>query len=176
MKKLVRTAPGAVIALALALEAAAPAAATQPLRTVMYDPPATVSLDAGKFCAFTVSTDRPAGRRLTVTDFSDGREAVIGLVVRRTYTNPANGKTFAAQTSGHEVDRFDAYPMVHGTAEGKFIWTAPPGDVGPAGVIIDHLTQFYIQGSVAYVTNWETGATSQFSMTGTATDICAAIS
>lgn len=43
-------------------------------------------------------------------------------------------------------------------------------------MIIDRLTPFFIQGSVTYVANWETGATSQFSMTGTATDICAAIS
>ena len=175
MTSLRRAAPAAAIALVLGLAVAAPAAASQPIRTVMSDPPATLTLDAGRFCPFTVVTDRPMGRRFTVTEFSDGREQVIGLAVQRTYSNPANGKSFVAQTSGHEVDWFDAYPMVHGTVQGTFVWTAPPGDVFSGGVVIDHLTQFYIQGSVTYVTNWETGATSQFSMTGTATDICAAM-
>lgn len=176
MAKLTRTARGAVIALALALMVAAPAAAAQPTRTVIYVPPSTRSLDAGAFCAFAVTTDRPSGTRFTVTDFSDGREAVMGLIVGRTYTNPATGKSFAAPTQGHEVDWFDAYPVVSGEAQGQFVWQALPGDVGPGGVIIDQLTEFYIHGSVTYVANWETGATSQFSMTGTATDICAAIS
>ncbi len=171
-----RAGRGAVLALALAIVVAAPAAATQPTRTVMYDPPSTAVLPAGTFCAFAVTTDRPAGRRLTYTDYSNGREAVMGLVVRRTYTNPASGKSFTAPTDAHEVDWFAAYPMVSGTAEGQFLWLALPGDVGPGGVIIDHLTPFFIRGSVTYLTNWESGATSRFSMTGTATDICAAIS
>ena len=176
MNKLTRTASGAVVALVLALIASAPVAAAQPTRMVMYDPPSNATLEAGTFCAFTVTTNRPAGRSTTTTVFDNGREAVIGLAVQRTYTNPANGKSFAAQTSAHEVDWFDAYPMVRGTAQGQFIWAALPGDVGPGGVIVDHLMRLYIQGSVTYVTNWETGATSQFSMTGQATDICAAIS
>ena len=176
MERLTRTARGAVLALGVAIMAAAPATAAQPTRTLIYVPPSTRSFDAGAFCAFAVTTDRPSGQRLTYTDFSDGREAVMGLVVRRTYTNPATGMTFAAPTDAHEVDWFDAYPLVRGTAQGQFIWQAMPGDVGPGGVIIDRLTQFYIQGSVTYVSNWETGATSEFSMTGKATDICAAIS
>ena len=176
VNKLTRTARGAVVALVLAVAAAAPAAAAQPTRTVIYIPPSTRSLDPGAFCAFAVTTDRPSGVRLTYTDFSDGREAVMGLIVRRTYTNHATGKSFAAPTDGHEVDWFDAYPLVSGEAQGQFVWQALPGDVGPGGVIIDHLTEFFIHGSVEYVANLDTGATSQFSMTGTATDICAALS
>ena len=176
MRKLTRTASVAVAALVLALAAAVPAAAVQPARTMVYLPQGTRSFDAGEWCAFPVTRDRPTGFRLTYTDFSDGREAVIGLAVQQTFTNPANGKSFVAQVAGHEVDWFDAYPIVRGTAQGEFIWQSLPGDVGPGGVIIDHLTEFYIRGSVTYVANWETGATSAFALTGTATDMCAAIS
>ena len=176
MRKLTRTAPGAAIALVLALAAAVPAAAVQPTKTMIYIPQGTRTFDPGAWCAFAVTRDRPSGFRLTITDFSDGREQVIGLAVQQTFTNPANGKSFVAQVSGHEVDWFDAYPVVRGTAQGEFIWQSLPGDVGPGGVIVDQLTEFYIRGSVTYVANWETGATSQFSLTGTATDMCEAIS
>jgi hypothetical protein len=176
MRKLTRTAPGAAIALVLALAAAVPAAAVQPTKNMIYIPQGTRTFDPGAWCAFAVTRDRPSGFRLKITDFSDGREQVIGLAVQQTFTNPANGKSFVAQVSGHEVDWFDAYPVVRGTAQGEFIWQSLPGDVGPGGVIVDQLTEFYIRGSVTYVANWETGATSEFSLTGTATDMCAELS
>ena len=174
MRKLIRTAPGAAIALVLALATAVPAAAVQPTRTMIYVPQGTRTFDAGEWCAFPVTRGRPTGFRLAVTDFSDGREQVIGLAVRQTFT--ANGKSFVAQVAGHEVDWFDDYPIVRGTAQGEFIWQSLPGDVGPGGAIVDHLTEFYIHGSVTYVANWDTGATSEFSLTGTATDMCAELS
>lgn len=176
MKKLTRTAPGAVVALVLTLAAVAPAAAAQPTHTKMYFPSGTRSYEPGEFCAFAVTRDRPSGFRVTVTDFSDGSEALMGLSVRQTYTNPATGKSFVAQVDGHELDLLDTYPVVRGTVQGQFVWQSLPGDAGPGGVIIDHLTEFFIKGSLTYVANFDTGATSQFSLTGTATDICAALS
>jgi hypothetical protein len=177
MLKLTRRARGAVIAVVLALVVAAPAAAAQPTRTVIYFDPGTRLLPAGTFCAFDVTSDRVMGARLTFTDFSDGREASMGLTVRRTYSNPATGASFAADTTAHEVDRFDPdTTLVRGEATGQFIYQFVPGDVGPGGVIVDHLLEIYIQGKVTYVYDANTGATLEITIVGTTTDICAAIS
>jgi hypothetical protein len=165
-----------VIAVALVLAIAAPVAAAQPTRTVIYFDPGTRSLAAGTFCAFDVTSDRKMSARLTITDYSDGREAVMGLTVRRTYTSTVTGKSFAADTTAHEVDWFDATPLVRGEATGQFIYQLVPGDVGPGGVVVDHLLELYIQGTVSYVYDSNTGATLMFALVGTATDICAAIS
>jgi len=168
---------GAVIALALALVVAAPAAAAQPTRTVIYGDPGTRFLQAGTFCEFDVHSDRRSGSRLTITDFSNGSEASMALVVRRTYTSDVTGKTLAVDTTAHEVDWFDANsPLVRGEATGQFIYQFVPGDVGPGGVVVDRLLELYIQGTVTYVYNSETGATLQITIVGTTTDICAAIS
>lgn len=176
MNKLARTARGIVIALGLAVLIAAPAAAAQPIRTVIQSDPGTRSLIAGTFCDFAVITDRPMGARLTILDYVDGSEASIGLVVRRTYTNPATGKTFAASTDAHEVDWFDSTSLVRGEASGRFIYQFVPGDVGPGGVIVSRLTELYVQGKVTYVYDSNTGATLSITIIGTTTDICAAIS
>jgi hypothetical protein len=176
VKKIVRTARGAVVALALVLVVAAPAAAAQPLRTVIDGDPATRELPAGTFCDINVTTVRPRGFRLTVTDFSDGREALVASFVGRTYTNDETGATFAASTTALETDWFDAIPLVRGVATGQFIYQLVPGDVGPGGVVVDHLLELYIQGQATYVYDSNTGATLELTILGTATDICAAIS
>ena len=176
MNKLTGAARGVGLALTLAVVVAAPAAAAQPSRVVIKSDPITRVLDAGAFCDFAVITSRPMGARLTIQDYADGREAVMGLVVRRTYTNPVTGKTFAASTTAHEVDWFDASPLVRGTATGQFIYQFIPGDVGPGGVIVNRLLELYIQGSATYVYDANTGATLSISITGTTTDICAALS
>jgi uncharacterized protein (DUF58 family) len=177
MSTLTRTARGAVIALALALIVAAPAAAAQPTRTVIYFDPGIRLLAAGTFCDFDVTSDRKMAARLTTTDFVDGREASMGLTVRRTYTNAATGKSFAADTTAHEVDWFDADTLlVTGEAAGQFIYQFVPGDVGPDGVILDHLVELYIQGTATYVYDSNTGATLEITIVGMTTDICAALS
>jgi hypothetical protein len=43
-------------------------------------------------------------------------------------------------------------------------------------VVLDHLLELYIQGSVTYVYDSATGATLEIAIVGTTTDICAAIS
>ncbi|MBI3751756.1 MAG: hypothetical protein HY263_08915 [Chloroflexi bacterium] len=176
MKQLIRTARGAVIALALALVVAAPAAAAQPTRTVIDLDPLTRQLPAGTFCDFDVTVQRPGGW-LSIMDFSDGREALVGHAVGRIYTNDATGATFAASTSAHEVDRFDPdSTLVRGVVTGEFNFEFLPGDVGPDGVVIDHLLELHIQGQATYVYDSNTSATLEFVLQGTATDICAAIS
>ena len=172
---LTRAARGAVIALAVALVAAAPAAAAQPTRTVVDFGPVARELPAGTFCDFDVTVQRPGGW-LSILDFSDGREALVGHVVGRIYTNVGSGATFGASTSAHEVDWFDTSPLVRGVVTGQFIYEFLPGDIGPNGVVTDHLLELYIQGQATYVYDSNTSATLEFALQGTATDICAAIS
>jgi hypothetical protein len=175
MSRLTRPARGAVIALALVLLSAAPAAAAQPTRTVIDLGPVARLLPAGTFCDFDVTVDRPSGW-LSILDFSDGREALVGHVVGRTYTNVRTGATFAANTSAHEVDWFDDSPLVRGVVTGEFNYEFLPGDVGPDGVVIDHLLELHIQGKVTYAYDSNTSATLEFAVEGTTTDICAALS
>src|SRR5258706_2029456 len=71
--RLTRTTRGAVVALALALLGAAPAAAAQPTRTVIVAGP-VAHYPAGTGCEFDVTVYRSPGSRTTITDFSDGNE------------------------------------------------------------------------------------------------------
>jgi hypothetical protein len=171
-----RSARGAVIALVLALVVAAPAEAAQPTRTVIDAGPVARQLPAGTFCDFDVTVQRPGGW-LSILDFSDGREALVGHFVGRIYTNDGTGATFVASTAAHEVDWFDAdSTLVRGVVTGEFNYEFLPGDVGPDGVVVDHLLEFHIQGTATYVYDSNTSATLEFTMEGTATDICAALS
>jgi hypothetical protein len=176
LARLPLSARGAVIAVVLALIVAAPAAAAQPTRTVISLGPVTRLATAGTFCDFNVTIHRGPGS-LTVWDFSDGREALTGHMVGRTITNDATGATFVASTTAHEVDRFDAdNALIRGEVTGQFIYEFLPGDVGPDGVVVDHLLELYIQGTATYVIDSNTSATLQITIEGTTTDICAAIS
>ena len=175
MISLTRTARGAVIALALALIAAAPAAAAQPTRTVTYVG-LVAHYPAGTGCDFDVTVYRSAGSRYTNTSFSDGRFVTENHAVHRTITNDATGATFVESSISHEVDRFDDAGLIVGTISGQFIWQFYPGDVGPDGVVLDHLLALFIQGTATYVVDANTGATLKITIVGTTTDICAAIS
>jgi hypothetical protein len=174
MNQLTRTARGTVIALGLALVVAAPAAAAQPTRTVVVAPPLT-HYPAGTGCDFDVTVYRPAGGWTAITDFSDGREMLINHAIKRTITNDATGATFVEESISREVDRFENGQIV-GMISGQFIWQFYPGDVGPDGVVLDHLLALYIQGSATYVVDANTFATLAITLQGTATDICAALS
>jgi len=174
MNGLRRTARGAAIALGLALMVAAPAAAAQPTRTVVVASPST-HYPAGTGCDFDVTVYRPRGGWTAITDFTDGREALVNHVVERTITNDDTGATFVEVTSSHEVDRIED-GVIQGTISGQFIFQFAPGDVGPDGAILDHLLALYIQGTATYVIDGTTFATLAITIEGTTTDICAAIS
>ena len=75
----------------------------------------------------------------------------------------------------HEVDTFENGQII-GTISGQFIFEFYPGDVGPDGVILDHILALYIQGSASYVIDDTTFATLGITITGTTMDICAALS
>lgn len=169
-----RLARGAIVALALALVWAAPAAAAQPTRTVVVAGPFT-HYPAGTGCDFDVTVYRPHGGWTAITDFTDGREALVNHVIDRTITNDATGATFVEMTSSHEVDRFED-GVIRGTINGQFIFQFAPGDVGPDGVVLDHLLALYIQGKATYVIDGTTFATLAIDIEGTVTDICAALS
>jgi hypothetical protein len=79
------------------------------------------------------------------------------------------------ESISHEVDRFENGQIV-GVITGQFIWQFYPGDVGPDGVVLDHLLALYIQGSATYVVDANTFATLAITLKGTTTDICAALS
>jgi hypothetical protein len=169
------SARGAVIALGLALVLAAPAAAAQPTRTVIDAQPFT-HYPAGTGCAdFDVTVYRPQGGWTAITDFSDGREAIVTHVIERTITNDATGATFVETSVANEVDRLENGQII-GTISGQFILEFYPGDVGPDGVVLDHVLALYIQGWATYVVDDTTFATLAIQINGTTTDICAALS
>jgi hypothetical protein len=174
MSRITRPALGAATALALMLVVAAPAAAAQPTRTVIVAGPET-HYPAGTGCDFDVTVYRPKGGWTAITDFTDGREALVNHAVERTITNDASGATFVEVSSSHEVDTFEN-GLIYGTITGNFIFQFAPGDVGPDGAILDHLLALYVHGSATYIIDGTTFATLAISIVGTTTDICAALS
>ena len=173
--RLIRTARGAVIAVALALMVAAPAGApTPPTRTVVVLDPVRQFL-AGTGCEFGVTAHRIG--RTVITDYSDGRETVDAHYIDYTIVNDANGKRFVTNFVHHEVDRYDAAANVYrGQSSGVSIYQFLPGDVGPDGQIVDHWFAINVVGTVSYVVDGTTFATSDISIQGRYTDTCAAIS
>lgn len=174
MKRLTRPASGVVIALALAILSAAPAAAAQPTRTV-NDLAPVAHYPAGSGCDFDVTAYRTPGSRGAITDFSDGREQIVSVQVARKVVNDATGASFVHNLIFLEVDRFDG-GLIHGSINGQFIWQFYPGDVGPDGVVLDHLLALYMVGRATYTVDATTGATLAIDFQGTMTDVCAAIS
>ena len=171
-----RSARGAVIALALALVVAAPAAAAQPTRTVFVADPVR-HYPAGTGCDFDVTVYRSPGSRTAITDFTDGREQIINHESRRTIVNDATGAAFVETSAYREVDRFDADAgVIRGSVTGQSIFAFAPGDVAPDGSIVDHTYSIFIRGKVSYVIDATTFATLAISVQGSYTDICAALS
>ncbi len=176
MSRLTRTARGSVIAIALALVAAAPAAAVQPTRTVIVAGPVS-HYPAGTGCDFDVTVYRSPGSRTTITDFSDGHEMLLNHATHRTIVNDATGAAFVETSAYREVDRFDADAgVIRGAVTGQSIFAFAPGDVAPNGSIVDHTYSIFIRGKVSYVIDATTFATLAISVQGSYTDICAAIS
>ena len=176
MRKLTRTARGAVIALTLAAIWAAPVAAAQPTSRTVTHPTGSGSysaIDSG--CGFAVDYVIEPGYRRTWTEFSDGTEWFDGLGFVM-LTNPANGKTFLRQDHFHDVIRFDAATgLSQGVGHGQSTWGFYPGDPGPFGLVQAPGLGIYFDGTVRWTndSNWVILA---FSYTGRLTDICALLS
>jgi hypothetical protein len=175
MTRLSRTARGALIAVALAVIWAAPAAAAQPTRSVIQG--TLVShYPAGEGCDFDVTAYKLPSAHTTVIEFSDGTLVFDAHSLHRRIVNDATGAEYDENIVSHEVDNVDANGIDHGSINGQFIWQFYPGDMGPDGVILDHVLALDIVGRATYTVVWETGVTLEISIVGRYTDICAAIS
>ena len=175
MSNLTRPARGAVIAFVLALACAAPASAAQPTR---YEIPGTLvsHVPAGEGCDFAVTAYKLPSAQTTVTEFSNGTLAFEAHSLHRRIVNDATGAEYNDNIVSYEVDRVDSAGIDHGTINGQFIWQFYPGDMGPDGVVLDHVLALDITGRATYVVDWNTGVTLAITIVGQTTDICAAIS
>lgn len=174
MSTLRRTASGAVIAVALAAVLAAPAAAAQPTRTIYALQPVR-HFPAGAGCDFDVTAYALPSAHGTEIDFSDGTMVFETHSMHRRIVNDATGAEYVQNIESHEVDHFDG-DLIRGTINGQFIWEFYPGDMGPDGVILDHILALDIVGRATYAVEGSTGVTLAISIVGQTTDICAAIS
>ena len=167
-----RTARGAVIAVALALMVAAPAAAAQPTRTVHGLSGFTIPADMA--CPFAVE-GQPSSGFSAYTEFSDGR--LMGSVhAKGAYVNADTDARYPTLDNFHFTQRSDAttgsiYVVLEGQAADSFL----PGDTGPFGTVGPHGAFYDFVGRITFTID-ANGATTQFSWVGTATNICAALS
>jgi hypothetical protein len=173
MTRMTRSARGAVIALALALLAAAPAAAAQPTRTVYALHGFTIP--AGGGCDFAVE-GHPAWGFQAKTEFSDGR-VQYSVRAHGWYQNADTGATYWVEDNWRDVDTFDpGTTIVHSTVNGQATYTFYPGDQGPYG-LVDHVVMYHIVGTTQATWDSSTYQTYAFSWTGgTITNVCAALS
>ena len=174
LSRLPRAARGAIIALALALAWAAPAAAAQPTRTVFH--PTGGSHPAGQGCAFDISYVDAPGSRITVTDFSDGREAADVHAVA-TLTNDATGATFVHRAFFHDVFWYDASAGVYrDVTNGQFVAWFYPGDIGPYGIVGADGLALRIEGTAWSTWDPNANAVTAFDYQGTVTSVCSLLS
>jgi hypothetical protein len=172
MNQLTRTARGTVIALGLALVVAAPAAAAQPTRSVYGLSPFTISADAA--CPFAVEA-QPSSGFSAYTVFSDGR--LMGSVhAKGDYVNAETGARYPTLDNFSFVQTYDPTTgSIHVVLEGQAADSFLPGDTGPFGTVGAHGAFYDFVGRITFTID-ASGATTQFSWVGTATDICAALS
>ncbi|HEY4227386.1 MAG TPA: hypothetical protein VGM49_03535 [Candidatus Limnocylindrales bacterium] len=171
--RLTRTARGAVIALVLTAVWAAPAAATQPVKTTNHNlQPFTIPADMA--CPFDVE-GQPSSGFSAYTEFSNGR--LMGSVhAKGDYVNAETGARYPTLDNFHFIQWYDAitgntYVELEGQAADWFL----PGDTGPFGTVGAHGAFYDFVGRITFTID-ANGATTQFSWVGTATNICAALS
>jgi hypothetical protein len=175
--RLTRTARGAVVAVALALLWAAPAAAAQPTRTVTHLRGDRVGhFPAGTGCTFDVTVYVNSRAQVTVTEFSDGSTVYEVHSMKRAITNDATGVSFVENQQYHDREWIDpATGWIRGVTSGQSIQQFYPGDVGPYG-IVEQPAAYVIYGTTWWAWDPATEHETEFTWTGTLTDICAAIS
>jgi hypothetical protein len=174
LARLTRSARGAVIAVVLALLLAAPAAASQPTRTVLH--PTGGSHPAGQGCAFDITFVDAPGATITVTDFTDGREAAVVHAIA-TLTNVETGATFVHKAFFHDVYWLDAADgMYRGMTNGQSVFWFYPGDVGPYGIVGADGLALRIEGTIWYAVDATTFAVTEFAYQGTVTTVCTLLS
>jgi hypothetical protein len=175
VNKLTRMARGGVMALALALVAAAPAAAAQPTRTVYQLHYPYFTIQAGNGCPFAVE-GHPSWGFQASTEFSDG-SVQWSVRAHGAYVNPANGDSYWVEDNWRDRDTFDpGTSIAHSTVNGQASYTFFPGDMGPYG-LVDEVVMYHIVGTVHATWDSSTFQTYAFSWNGgTITNICAELS
>jgi hypothetical protein len=183
--RLTRTLRGAAVALVFALVVAAPAAASQPTRTMRALHGGFV-YPAGQACAFDVAGEpnpKPpsasafqSGGFVVETDFSNGL-VTYSVRARGAYVNVETGARFETLDSYMERDRYDADAgLIIGGTTGSTTFYFLPGDNGPFGIVGSNGALYHIDGTVSYTIDANTFATYEFSYSGSITDVCAALS
>jgi hypothetical protein len=180
MKKLIRTAPGAALALVLAFAAAAPTAAAQPTKTVHRGGGGDFTLPAGTACAFDV-----AGEPDNVTDlhgfgmrwgFSDGT-VVHFIRAKGAYVNLETDAQYPTEDTFRDVSTFDPDTnILVGLETGQSTWSFLPGDIGPFGVVGENGALYHFIGTLSYTYDLNAFQVLQFSFSGSVEDVCAALS
>jgi len=171
--RLTRPARGAVIALLFALVVAAPAAAARPARLVRA--PHSGVLAAGTACAFDVYGE-PFKGFVAITDFGDGATTVQESG-KGQYVNLTTGTTFVVTEAYRQFDRFNSATGIDlGMGSGQFEYTFLPGDLGPFGVVGASGAFYRFVGTASYVWDANANRVTQFTYSGTVTDVCAALS
>ena len=175
MSKLTRTMRGGLIAGALALAMAAPAAAaTPPTRTVHY--PTGFVMQPGEGCAFAVA-GVPTSGFVAVTVFSDGHE-MRSIRVKGYYETLDNHKTYWVNDTWTEIDVWDPATQLYTiTANGQIDVPFWPGDASPFGGVVTDAAFYHFTGTTVNVVDFSgVPRTADFTWSGRITDICAALS
>ena len=181
VKKIIRKAPGAALAVVLvvALAAASPASAARPpapvptpVRVVYQLHPFTIP--AGDACSFDVA-GQPEWGFSARTYFPDGR-TLRSVRAHGAYVNVATGATYPTADNFRALEQFDLVTgiytvVINGQGASSFL----PGDDGPFGLVTE--PSFYdFVGTFSFKYDTNTNQTADFSFVGTVTDICAALS
>ena len=175
MTKLMRPAGGAIVALALALMAVAPAAAaTPPTRTVSY--PTGFVAPAGEACSFDIRGVPTSGFE-AYTVF-DENHWLRSFRVKGYYENLVTHKTYSVNDTWFENDVYDPTTNVLTiTASGQSDLPFWPGDASPFGGVVTTAAYYRFAGTTVNVVDFNgVPRTADFTWSGRVTDICAALS
>lgn len=176
MRRLTRTAPGAVATLVLALAVAAPAAATQPTTTVVHRTTDNFSAEESG-CGFAVTRVFDDKSRITIKDFSSGVELRLRHEVI-TITNDNTGASTVVRAFSGSAEWYAGNGLYQGEVSGQWIFAFYPGDMGPDGQIVpdDGGYGLLFTGRGYYTWDDNVGHITQFRYQGTYMDVCAALS
>ncbi len=165
-----------VLVLLLGVGVVAPASmayADKPSRTVVV--PESIVIPVGLGCSFPIALDVPERVSVVVVEFADGR-TVTHDRGKISLTNVDTGESLL-HTSTAKITEF---PSVAGESvvevSGQLFMTFWPGDQGPNGLVEYPGEAYSVNGHVRLTQVDETFVFTSFSLKGTATDICAALS
>jgi hypothetical protein len=129
-------------------------------------------IPAGFGCSFDVQTQPLDGSRIAITEFDDGRVMAVENA-NAILTNLDTGATFLHRARFHVVETYDpASNDLHDETSGRVNINFYPGDLGPFGVVTEPGALLRFVGHVSFTIDLDTGLVTEFSNTGTVTDVC----